>query len=171
MNLVARNLDRDAPDGRPADTVLSRNRCLRPPWSTERNIRDLCTACGECIRACPEKILVPGPAGTPCIDFANGACTFCGDCARVCGENLFSETSSIPWALTAVIEPGCLLKAGISCQSCTDACDEDAISFDMRSGFAGAVTIAPDNCTACGACVSVCPVGAIGFASKPAGTA
>lgn len=170
MNLAARNFDRMKPGSQPADTGLSRNRCLRPPWSTERQIRDLCTACGDCIRACPEAILIAGPAGTPCIDFTVGNCTFCGDCARACDENLFADTDTIPWTLTAIVEPTCLLTAGISCQSCTDACDDEAIRFDMRAGIVGSVTVSPDNCTACGACVSVCPAGAIRITPKPAET-
>ncbi|MGI9400941.1 MAG: ferredoxin-type protein NapF [Rhizobiaceae bacterium] len=140
---------------------MLRRQVQRPPWSTENRIRENCTSCGDCIRACPEAILISGPAGTPSVDFSNGACTFCGACAKSCQENVFQDVELDPWDLKAEITSACLLNIGISCQSCTDACDEAALKFDMRAGIVGKVQVRPELCTACGACVSVCPAGAI----------
>lgn len=143
-------------------TGTARDGSLRPPWSSEASVRAACTSCGDCIRACPEAILRRGPAGTPAVDFARGACTFCGACAEACGAEVF-DLGAAPWAIVAEIAPGCLLNAGISCRSCTDACDTRALRFDLRAGPVGAITVDPDACTGCGACAGVCPVGAVGF--------
>lgn len=140
---------------------MQREECLRPPWTNENRIRENCTSCGDCVRDCPEAILLSGPAGTPAVDFSLGACTFCGTCAEVCREEVFLNGESVPWNQKANVGQSCLLNSGISCQSCTDACDDMAIRFDMRAGLVGEVQVLPENCTGCGACVSVCPARAI----------
>lgn len=145
----------------PIRAQLTRGQCLRPPWSTEARIRKNCTSCGDCIRVCPEAILIAGPAGTPAVDFKNGACTFCGKCAEACSESVFQDSDAEPWAMMATVSSTCLLKAGISCQSCTDACDEMALRFDMRAGLVGEIDVMQEKCTGCGACVATCPVQAI----------
>lgn len=113
------------------------------------------------MRACPEAILIPGRAGTPVVSFDAGSCTFCGECARACDEAVFADLTEQPWTMKADIDSSCLLNAGISCQSCTDACDDQALTFDMRGGLVGQVRVSAANCTGCGACVSVCPAAAI----------
>ncbi len=134
---------------------------LRPPWTNQARVREFCTSCGDCIRACPENIIIPGPAGTPTIDFKSGPCTFCYACADSCERSVFAARQSVPWDIRVAISDGCLLSGGVSCQSCTDACDEAALRFDLRSGPAGSIHIDLDRCTGCGGCVSVCPVNAI----------
>lgn len=138
---------------------------VRPPWSTEQSVKDNCTSCGACIEACPEGILVPGPAKTPIINFTENACSFCQKCVSVCDENVFSDVSDAPWALKANIQSNCMLKLGISCQICADACLDDALKFDMSQAPSGAMLIDQTACTGCGACLSVCPAGAIEFTS------
>ncbi|QMU58852.1 MAG: 4Fe-4S dicluster domain-containing protein [Boseongicola sp.] len=133
----------------------------RPPWTDERLVREKCTSCGDCIRACPESILFAGPANTPTIDFKAGGCVFCGDCALACNEGVFRDTDAAPWTLVATVRTDCFLNRGVSCQSCTDACDETAIIFDIRAGKVGAVKVVAGECTGCGACVGSCPASAI----------
>lgn len=134
---------------------------LRPPWTDETRIRDNCTSCGACIKTCPESILVTARAGTPAIELNGGACTFCGDCAAACDEPVFRSTDETPWTIIAAIGSSCLLHQGVTCQSCTDACDVAALSFSFASGPAGAISLDSDLCTGCGACLGVCPVSAI----------
>ena len=141
-------------------TQFARDGGLRPPWSTEERIRAHCTSCNACISACPEAILRNGPAGTPVVDFSIEACTFCQACADACPEDVFDLTAA-PWAVIAEIQPGCLLNAGVSCRSCTDACETAALRFDLRAGPVGRVGVDAADCTGCGACVGMCPVGAI----------
>lgn len=139
---------------------VARDGSVRPPWSTEHSIRASCTSCGDCIRSCPEGILQPGPVGTPVVDFAIGACTFCKACGEACGEEVF-DLDTLPWNLRAEIRSSCLLNAGVSCRSCTDACDSSALRFDLRARTVGRIAVQREACTGCGACLATCPVGAI----------
>ena len=82
---------------------LGRKTQLRPPWTDEARVRAHCTSCGDCIRACPEAIIVSGPARTPVVDFSVGGCTFCGDCAKACAENVFADLTKPPWGQVAEI--------------------------------------------------------------------
>ena len=105
---------------------------LRPPWTDERTVVSQCSACGDCVRACPESILIAGDGGLPEISFQYGACTFCGDCAAACEEQVFDAGRDRPWSLKVSITGACLLKSGVTCQSCTDVCDADALRFNLR---------------------------------------
>lgn len=138
---------------------------MRPPWSTEQSIRENCTSCGTCVEACPEGILSAGPAGTPVIDFSENACSFCQKCVSACDEHVFASVENPPWDLKARIQNNCMLKLGISCQICADACLDEAMRFDMSHAPSGAILINTEACTGCGACLSVCPSGAISFKS------
>ena len=67
---------------------------LRPPWSVAEDIfTDVCTRCGECLAACPEKILIRGDGGFPGVDFQRGECTFCRACVDACPEPAFLDTA------------------------------------------------------------------------------
>mgnify|MGYP002332841250 CR=1 FL=1 len=140
---------------------------MRPPWSSEQSIHDGCTSCGACLKACPESILVPGPAGTPKVDFSRGGCIFCGDCAEVCPEvgTIFAPRNDHPWSaqggLVAQINDGCMLSLGISCQICTDSCEVEALRLDLSVRPVGRIVLDTDACTGCGACVETCPEQAI----------
>ncbi|EKV29473.1 Ferredoxin-type protein NapF (periplasmic nitrate reductase) [Caenispirillum salinarum AK4] len=141
---------------------------LRPPWAREDDIADRCTRCGDCLTACPEGILKVGTGGFPEVDFRNGSgeCTFCGDCATACSKGVFAapdpdSAATPPFAALVSIGASCLAEAGVMCQSCGDACPERAIRFALVRGGAPRPSLDLDACTACGACVSVCPADAI----------
>ncbi|WP_254446623.1 ferredoxin-type protein NapF [Ruegeria sp. HKCCD8929] len=133
----------------------------RPPWSTESSIRNACIGCRRCIEACPEGILFAGYADTPAIDFELGECTFCGACAEACDEAVFAEITAKPWDQIAVIGSGCIQAAGIGCQLCTDTCPQTALRLDLSHRPVGRIAVNAEACNGCGACLPVCPVGAI----------
>lgn len=133
----------------------------RPPW-TDDDFTDLCTRCGDCIKACPEQVLAPGDGGFPQVVFRGEGCTFCGDCAEACPEPVFDlARSAFEWY--ARIQEHCLALDGIHCQSCEDACEPMAIRFRPRLGKPPVPEISEDLCTGCFACAAVCPRDAIAF--------
>lgn len=136
---------------------------LRPPWSLpEDRFADACTACGDCIKACPQGILARGHGNLPIVTFDRGACTFCGSCAGSCGQGCFAtDLSARPWGLVAVVSPACVEAKGIACRMCEAACDAAAIRFRPRLGGRSDVLIDQASCSGCGACLGHCPVGAL----------
>ncbi len=131
-----------------------------PPWVSPATAAQ-CTGCGACVSACPTGI-VSLAGGNLGLDFTFGECTFCGACAEACPEPVFDQKRPAP-ALRHVIEIGenCLPRSGVVCQSCRDACPEQAIRFAPRIGGPFLPVLNESLCTGCGACVAPCPVAAI----------
>lgn len=133
-----------------------------PPWAVEtKHFEALCDGCGECIAACENNILILNKNGCPQVDFSRGACTFCGACAESCPQEAFQyDPSCAPWNLHALINAKCLIKNNVVCSTCAEQCDKEAIVISriIDKDKAPRVT---DLCDGCGACFSVCPVGAI----------
>ncbi len=139
---------------------------LRPPWAlTEALFLEACTGCGNCIAACPEKIIHKGSSNFPIVEFSHGECTFCQACVDSCADAAFRDVLNNPaWDHKALVRDSCLPKKGIACQSCQDVCDTRAISFSPRVGGPAEPEINQEACNGCGACFSVCPSNAITFA-------
>lgn len=102
--------------------------------------------------------------GRPEVDFAAGSCTFCGDCASSCTVPVFDLARAPAWALKILVSDQCLPKRGILCESCRDVCIDGAIEFPRTAGQAPLPVVSAAACTGCGACISVCPAGAISAA-------
>jgi len=136
---------------------------IRPPWSgNETDFLDSCSQCGECIKVCPEKILISGSGHYPEVSFANGECTFCFKCADSCHDNALSgQISDLPWQLEASINELCLTFKGIHCMSCRDQCETEAITFIPKLSQPAQPVIKPLLCNGCGACFKPCPAKAI----------
>lgn len=65
----------------------------------------------------------------------------------------------------AVIGPACMAyRENAVCRSCGDACEAAALRFSPRLGGAALPVVLSERCTGCGACQTVCPVGAIHLA-------
>ena len=135
----------------------------RPPWAlVEAAFVEACTRCDDCLRACPQGILLAGDGGYPRLDFQRGECTFCGDCATACRSGaLNTAREGAPWSLKALIDARCLPQQGIECRICGEHCDARAIRFPPRIGGAALPELDTNACTGCGACVAPCPAGAI----------
>lgn len=136
---------------------------IRPPWAlAEADFIDRCTRCGDCLKACPQAILILGDGGYPTVDFSVAECTFCGDCVAACQPLALQRLESrAPWWYKANIGDGCLPRQGVECRVCGDYCEVRAIRFAPRQGGSPLPEIDLQTCTGCGACVAPCPVLAI----------
>ena len=139
---------------------------LRPPWALEApRFAELCTRCDDCVRACPEQVLLRGADGLPRFEPQRGECTFCGDCARACTSGALEGALTRPWELRATVSESCLSAHGIVCASCREVCPEQAIR--VPPGGRAAATVDAERCSGCGACVGVCPASALALGPLP----
>lgn len=139
-------------------------RVIRPPWAVaELDFVEACSRCGDCVAACPEKILETGRGGFPQVNFSKGECTFCGDCAGQCKTGVLNRrvADDVPWPLKAVIAPSCLALKQVVCRTCGEACPVGAIRFRISVGAVARPEVDPIACTGCGACYGPCPVSAV----------
>ena len=136
---------------------------MRPPWALpESAFIDRCTRCGDCVTACPQRILVPGDGGFPMVDFSQRECSFCGECAAACQPLALVRGEDLPaWPCKALVSDVCLARRGTECRVCGDFCAVRAIRFAPRQGGTAIPSIDKDACTGCGACVAPCPTKAI----------
>ncbi len=143
---------------------------IHPPWSLETSaFIEKCTRCDECISACPEKILKKGDGGYPEVNFIAGECTFCAKCVEACDSGAFKKTATKgddlkpedAWNLNITFKENCLSLNAVICRACGDHCDEQAIQFKLKLGGISEPQVDHEECTGCGACVSVCPVHAV----------
>jgi ferredoxin-type protein NapF len=132
---------------------------LRPPWAlAEAAFLTACTRCGDCLTACPTRIITGHDAGYPVIDFSVGECTFCGDCANACTTGALQKINAqLPWPVRAIIHDSCLALQRIECRVCGEMCAMSAICFPPKLGGIAAPVLDQASCTGCGACVAPCP--------------
>lgn len=166
--------DRCVGDGRLTESTPGRRRFLtgrfaeldssviRPPGAAA-GFEERCTGCADCVRACPEAILVMEGDGRPVVDFMQGACIFCGDCAEACRSGALVPSLLPDWPWRAKVGNGCLSMQGITCRACEDACEARAIRFRLATGGRSRPILDMDQCSGCGACASACPTQVISF--------
>jgi ferredoxin-type protein NapF len=140
----------------------------RPPFALAEDLfTEACTRCGDCLRACPEGILIAADGGFPEVDFRRGGCTFCGDCVTACATGALLASTAPAWSLQPRIDDTCLARRGVHCQSCRDVCEPEAVRFAYR-GSVPVPEIDADTCNGCGACVAACPADAIAMIHREA---
>ncbi|MEQ8350208.1 MAG: 4Fe-4S binding protein [Leptospiraceae bacterium] len=154
----------------PEPQPFSRNRGLpRPPGALPdpAEFNKACTACGDCIVACPYGAIftIPDVYG-PVLDPNHLACHLCEDypCIEACPDSalLPLEEGSLPgFGLAELHQDACLnehrKKGQKKCKECYEQCPvENAIIYDTRG-----LPDIQEQCTGCGLCVEHCPTGAL----------
>lgn len=160
------------------DRVLQQ-RYVRPPGALpEMGFLAACTRCGECVTACPPKVIKLAPtgaglaAGTPYLDLERSPCIACPTmpCAAACP----TEALSVPprgWtgyrlSLVEFLPDRCVTFRGQSCRVCADACPvgERALAMDEQ----GHPVLKREGCVGCGVCVRDCISVPPSFITRPA---
>ncbi|MBN1341450.1 MAG: 4Fe-4S dicluster domain-containing protein [Phycisphaerae bacterium] len=147
------------------------NNPLRPPGALpDPRFAGLCIRCGNCIRACPERILTPDLDGrriasllTPTVSFTAGYCAKpCVACAEVCPSGAIPPLSPdnkvrATIGLPVIDHEQCILNA-TECRRCIAACPYEALStrWDEET-YQAVLAIDMAKCPGCGACQLVCP--------------
>lgn len=140
---------------------------VRPPGAVSESLfLSACTRCGDCVRACPEQVIVAGDGGYVEMSFLQSGCTACGQCIEACPTSALTTANNPRIAGKAFISDACLPKQQVSCQSCRDICDQSAIGFDFLSATP-VPNVDDEACNGCGFCVAVCPVDSIHIESQP----
>jgi ferredoxin len=157
---------------------------LRPPGAaTESRFTGLCARCGNCLRACPERILHPdaGESGlsgllTPVVRFGPGYCRpQCTACGEACPSQAIARLTPgakryAPIGLAVVVPRLCIAHTGEYCVICSERCPEKAITEDISKGFPTPRVLA-ERCTGCGLCLLKCPAPGALKVIPPAGRA
>ena len=134
---------------------------MRPPWAIEEyEFVNACTACNACSEACETSIIKLDKRNQPYIDFTDDECTFCTKCLQACTSGALQK-SARPWNASARVVATCFAQNQVHCRSCSDVCEQQAISFALSAHGISPPDIKIDQCTGCGACVSICPNRAI----------
>ncbi|MEJ1156683.1 ferredoxin-type protein NapF [Prosthecomicrobium sp. N25] len=142
---------------------------VRPPGALpEAAFRSACDGCAACATACPAGIVRLDGGRRPILDFSQGECTFCAACTEACPTGALAAAGARPWTVRAAIGPACLAVGGVACRSCGDACGSGAIRFSPCPDGRFLPVLREEACTGCGACVSVCPAGAVAVRPTPA---
>jgi MauM/NapG family ferredoxin protein len=145
---------------------------LRPPGAiAEERFRGVCVRCGNCVQACPSRVIEPdgGRHGafsllTPALRFDRDYCREdCRRCTGVCPSGalapLVLEAKRRHVIGEAVVTLGtCLLAAGAECTACIRRCPYEAISVQTSDdGFGAQPQVDRTRCNGCGACETACP--------------
>jgi ferredoxin-type protein NapG len=129
---------------------------LRPPGAAAGDaFARLCTACGDCARACPVEAIVLEPL--PQIRPARRPCSLCEalPCVAACKTSALElvRREEVSMGLAMWDGPSCLLASGASCSLCAQACP---LPGTLRIE-GGNVIVDGARCTGCGTCEHYCP--------------
>ena len=145
---------------------------LRPPGAAEeQTFTSLCLRCGNCVRACPSRIIHPdtGQAGilgflAPAIRFETDYCNEeCNACTKVCPsgalKTLTLERKTEYVIGTAWVDKALCLWEVSECDNCVQYCPFDAVGiYSDEEAYESYPVVDPLKCIGCGACEVYCPV-------------
>jgi ferredoxin len=163
FSLVAQKIGRARSDDAP----------LRPPGAIKENeFTGLCLRCGNCIRACPSKIIRPdtGQSGilgfmSPVVRYEADYCNEeCNACTTVCPsgalQSLNLEQKNRYVIGKASVDTSLCLWGFTDCNTCIHACPYEAIEVQWyEEAYESFPGVDPIKCNGCGACEAVCPTG------------
>lgn len=137
------------------------------------HLKDCCTACHECIAACPNGIIKPaigeyGLSGLllPTLSYQNQFCGFeCNTCSNVCPNGALMPLTLKAKRRTQIgqvefIAKNCIVfRHKTDCGACDEHCPTKAITMKEWAANAGLrfPTVNKDICIGCGGCEYVCP--------------
>lgn len=126
----------------------------RPPQAVAESLfLALCTACGECVGACPYGLIeIKDGAAAVQIDFSSCDTAKCNYCTAACKTGALSPLIPSDTALRPVVAKGCIGRGNDDCRLCVRACPSQAIQFDEydQPSFTEA------RCDGCGQCKTTC---------------
>jgi len=148
------------------------DRPLRPPGSVEEaRFAGMCVRCGNCVRACPSRIIRHDTGGlgiasllTPVLSFESGFCRAdCRACGQVCPSGAIRRLGAedkrrTVIGLAEVDLDTCLMASGRECTLCMAECPYQAIDIESPDEFSRRPRVDKSRCTGCGACEAVCPM-------------
>jgi ferredoxin len=154
---------------RPKDVLL------RPPGAIEEDeFTGLCLRCGNCIRACPSRIIHPdtGQSGilgflAPVVRYEKDYCNEeCNACTKVCPsgalQSLKLEQKNRYVIGQAVVDMSLCLWGFTDCNTCIRSCPFDAVKIYWdEEAYESYPLVDPLKCNGCGACEAYCPTGDI----------
>jgi ferredoxin len=152
---------------------------LRPPGAAaEAQFQARCARCGNCVKACPTKIIHSTLPTTPLRNWLTPQVYFhdayclpdCNRCGTACPSGAISPFTLADKAAlfigTAKIDlPRCRLTEGLECDRCKAVCPYDAVTIKTdEDNFTAYPEIKHAACVGCGACEIVCPAHVIEIA-------
>jgi ferredoxin len=146
---------------------------LRPPGAIKENaFTGLCLRCGNCIRACPSKIIHPdkGLSGvlgflSPVVRYERDYCKKeCNACTTVCPsgalQSLSLERKNKYVIGKASVDTSLCLWGVSECHACLKSCPYEAIKVQWNEeAYESFPGVDPAKCNGCGACEVICPTG------------
>jgi ferredoxin-type protein NapF len=155
-------------------TATTSPRPLRPPGALdEERFVGLCIRCGNCLRACPTRIIRPATGShgiaallSPMLDFTSDYCREdCTRCTEVCPSGALTRLTSEEKPAARIGLPKvdmnvCLLGDDRDCAVCRTWCPYEAIKYvfcEDPDVYTLVPQIDPEKCNGCGACQTKCP--------------
>ncbi len=156
-----------------ARAMQSKSEFLRPPGAVaERDFAGICVRCGNCVRACPSKIIHPdiGSVGltgllAPVVRYEKKYCREdCIACTRACPTGALQPLSMDQKRAYVIGEA--LLDASLcllaleekDCDACKRACPYEAVQIHWdEAQYVAYPIIDSHKCNGCGACEVACP--------------
>lgn len=145
---------------------------IRPPGAIdEGRFTAICVRCGNCVTACPKKIIFPdmgesGIAGfmTPILKIESQYCVeWCHECSKVCPTGAIArvtlaEKNDICIGTARIEKPLCLAWArSQACMVCSEYCPYHAISLVVTENAVPSPVVDEKVCRGCGYCQVGCP--------------